>query len=70
MRNWEDQIMSKFPSNYNNNNNKRRKEEEELFFCRVKSSVGGGMGNKQRGEQGRWGEKKQSQTKGHELYAL
>jgi hypothetical protein len=39
IRNWEDQIMNKFPSNYNNNN-KRRKEEEEIFFCRVKSSVG------------------------------
>jgi hypothetical protein len=39
IRNWEDQIMNKFSSNYNN---KRRKEEEEIFFCRVKSSVGGG----------------------------
>jgi hypothetical protein len=35
----------------------KRKEEEEIFVCRVKSSVWGG------GE-------KQSQTKGHELYAL
>jgi hypothetical protein len=54
--------MNKFPSNYNNN--KRRRG---TFFCRVKSSVvggvEGGIGNKQERGTG-WGWERQSQTKG------